>query len=26
VVNVGEMRRGFAVLVEIADEISVHWI
>jgi Icc-related predicted phosphoesterase len=26
VVNVGEMRRGFAVLVEIADGISVHWI
>ena len=26
VVNVGEMRQGFAVMVEIGDEISVHWI
>ena len=26
VVNVGEMRQGFAVLVEIGDEISVNWI
>ncbi len=26
VVNVGEMRRGFAVMVEIGDEISVRWI
>ncbi len=26
VVNVGELRRGFAVLIEIGDEISVDWI
>ena len=26
VVNVGEMRQGFAVMVEIGDEISVQWI
>jgi len=26
VVNVGEMRRGFAALIEISDDISVEWI